>query len=224
MARTRALREEGLSAWCWTGGYHVPPTTLTGSVRRDITFIREMSNPYLEVTGEQLPSGDQYRVRKLINTLKESEGPLFVHMHLMGTHGDRFPIKQQVFSTGQLQEYPWMTDFYDDSVLQFDEYVGEVVSELSKLGILEDTIIVIYSDHGQHYFTDQRVPLLLRFPNGDYAGRIRNNVQNLDIAPTILEYLGQPVPGWMEGRSLLAGEPDTLRPIFSAGISLQPCP
>jgi len=39
LARTRALREEGLSAWCWTGGYHVPPSTLTGSVRSDIVNI-----------------------------------------------------------------------------------------------------------------------------------------------------------------------------------------
>jgi beta-aspartyl-dipeptidase (metallo-type) len=39
LARTRALREEGLSAWCWTGGYHVPVTTLTGSVRSDIVNI-----------------------------------------------------------------------------------------------------------------------------------------------------------------------------------------
>jgi beta-aspartyl-dipeptidase (metallo-type) len=39
LARTRGLREEGLSAWCWTGGYHVPPTTLTGSVRSDIVHI-----------------------------------------------------------------------------------------------------------------------------------------------------------------------------------------
>jgi len=39
LARTRALREEGLSAWCWTGGYHLPPATLTGSVRGDIVHI-----------------------------------------------------------------------------------------------------------------------------------------------------------------------------------------
>lgn len=39
LARTRALREEGLSAWCWTGGYHVPPTTLTGTVRGDIVNL-----------------------------------------------------------------------------------------------------------------------------------------------------------------------------------------
>ena len=33
------LRREGLSAWAWTGGYHLPPTTLTGSVRTDIATI-----------------------------------------------------------------------------------------------------------------------------------------------------------------------------------------
>lgn len=35
----RALTVLGLDAWCHTGGYHLPPTTLTGSVRRDITFL-----------------------------------------------------------------------------------------------------------------------------------------------------------------------------------------
>lgn len=39
LAQTRALREEGLGAWCHTGGYHVPPVTLTGSVRDDIVFL-----------------------------------------------------------------------------------------------------------------------------------------------------------------------------------------
>jgi beta-aspartyl-dipeptidase (metallo-type) len=34
-----ALRAEGLSAWAWTGGYHVPPTTLTGTVRGDIALV-----------------------------------------------------------------------------------------------------------------------------------------------------------------------------------------
>lgn len=39
VAGVRALCEEGLSAWCWTGGYHLPPTTLTGTVRGDIVHI-----------------------------------------------------------------------------------------------------------------------------------------------------------------------------------------
>jgi len=39
VARTYALREEGISAWCWTGSYELPIQTLTGSVRDDIVFI-----------------------------------------------------------------------------------------------------------------------------------------------------------------------------------------
>ncbi len=39
VAQVYALREEGLSAYCYTGGYHLPPTTLTGSVRSDIVFV-----------------------------------------------------------------------------------------------------------------------------------------------------------------------------------------
>ncbi len=39
VARTYALRSEGLSAWCYTGGYHFPLTTLTGDAKSDIVFI-----------------------------------------------------------------------------------------------------------------------------------------------------------------------------------------
>ncbi len=40
LAQTYALREEGLGAWCHTGGYHVPPVTFTGSIRDDIVFLQ----------------------------------------------------------------------------------------------------------------------------------------------------------------------------------------
>ncbi len=39
LASTYALREQGLGAHCWCGGYHVPPVTLTGSVRGDIVYL-----------------------------------------------------------------------------------------------------------------------------------------------------------------------------------------
>lgn len=39
VASTLALREQGLSAWCWTGSYQIPPITLTGSVRSDVVFV-----------------------------------------------------------------------------------------------------------------------------------------------------------------------------------------
>jgi beta-aspartyl-dipeptidase (metallo-type) len=42
LARAKALREEGLTAFIYTGGYNVPPTTLTGSVRKDLLFVNEV--------------------------------------------------------------------------------------------------------------------------------------------------------------------------------------
>src|SRR5262245_8063244 len=42
LARAKALGEEGLTAFVWAGGYHVPPTTITGSLRDDMIFIGEV--------------------------------------------------------------------------------------------------------------------------------------------------------------------------------------
>ena len=42
LARAKALKEEGLTAFIWSGGYNVPPTTITGSLRNDLIFIDEV--------------------------------------------------------------------------------------------------------------------------------------------------------------------------------------
>lgn len=42
LAGVYALREEGLSAWAWAGGYHVPPATLTGSLRADLVMVEAL--------------------------------------------------------------------------------------------------------------------------------------------------------------------------------------
>jgi beta-aspartyl-dipeptidase (metallo-type) len=42
LARAKALKEEGLAAFIWSGGYNVPPTTITDSIRDDILFIEEV--------------------------------------------------------------------------------------------------------------------------------------------------------------------------------------
>ena len=42
LAKAKALKEEGLNAYVWSGGYNVPPTTITDSIRNDILFIEEI--------------------------------------------------------------------------------------------------------------------------------------------------------------------------------------
>lgn len=183
-----------------------------------IFFIKEMKNPYLEVTGLYARRVDIERWVYLRQELQNATQPLFVHVHAMITHGQDFFPMEQKFSAGQSiqDQEPWSEDFYDDSILDFDKNVGELIDDLTKLGLLENTILIIGSDHGKQWDQLRRLPLIIRFPHGQYAGRIQANVQNLDIAPTILDYLGLDQPDWMRGTSLISGELEQ-RPIF--GVS-----
>jgi hypothetical protein len=114
-----------------------------------------------------------------------------------------------------------MDDFYDDAILDFDGYVMNIVGYLEEKGFLDHTIIVVHTDHGQKYETFEKLPLIIRFPRGEHAGRISDNVQYIDLAPTILDYLGLEIPPWMEGTSLLSGDMDPMRPIFAVSAKRQ---
>ncbi len=111
-----------------------------------------------------------------------------------------------------------MINFYDDAILEFDGAVGELVETLRERGVLGNTLIIIYSDHGMSSNARLRTPLMFLFPGGEWAGKISNNVQNLDIAPTIVDFLGLEVPDWMHGRSLFEDQGIASRPIFSTGF------
>ncbi len=74
---------------------------------------------------------------------------------------------------------------------------------------------MVYTDHGYANISHVRIPLMFRFPNGEYGGQIANNTQNLDIAPTLFAYIGIQPPVWMNGQSLLSGAPRLTGP-FSA--------
>ncbi len=87
-----------------------------------------------------------------------------------------------------------------------DRNVRRLFQALESSGQLERTVVVIYSDHTQHWTTKGRVPLMIRFPQARLRGHVTVNVQLADVAPTILEYLGVQVPAWMDGESLLHGE------------------
>ncbi|RPJ40814.1 MAG: hypothetical protein EHM21_14090, partial [Chloroflexi bacterium] len=179
-----------------------------------IFYLKTMENPYTLVTGANQNLNDTGRLQSLIQAIDTSEQPLFAHVHLMGTHGPKFSFREAVFSSGGSNFVAWDTDLYDDSILDFDRRMHELVNFLTQDGSLDDTLIIVASDHGAQWATDKRLPLIIHFPNGEHAGRIQASVQMIDIAPTILDSAGMEIPGWMEGESLLQmdGSP---RPIFS---------
>ena len=184
--------------------------------------VQRMSDAFEEVVQtEKQYTRDGERTHQLWQFIDQGPGPFFAYLHLLGTHGDHFNPPNRIFSEGQTQTEPWMTDFYDDAVLAFDQQVQQLWLGLQNRGLLSNTIVIIGSDHGMKHAIGERVPLMFLFPENEPSGHIGANVQNLDIAPTLLDYLGISQPVWMSGRSLLSGEPES-RPLFSTDRAVLP--
>src|SRR5262249_3870511 len=103
------------------------------------------------------------------------------------------------------------------SLMAIEEGVGEIFKALKETGQLDNTVIVFTSDngyfYGEHglsverrlaYEESIRMPLLARYPKAIKAGAARDEFAlNIDLAPTLLELAGVPVPDTMQGRSLM---------------------
>jgi arylsulfatase A-like enzyme len=105
---------------------------------------------------------------------------------------------------------------YFANITLVDRMVGNITAALDKAGIADNTVVVFTSEHGdllgdhgmleKRSFYDEaaRVPLLMRVPwlstgQTDVGG----SVGQIDLVPTLLDLLGQPVPGHLQGKSRL---------------------
>jgi arylsulfatase A-like enzyme len=172
-----------------------------------IVFIRDMKNTMADVTEPiTFTLSDEEKAKCLLSyldTAKETGQPLFVQAHLMGTHGPTFNQDNHTFSKDEEQSETWMTDFYDDAILNYDAIVRTLVQHLKENGQYENTVLILYTDHPQQWVFNERIPLIIHFPKDQYSGTIQPSTQNLDIAPTIVDYLNLISPYELSGNSIL---------------------
>lgn len=105
---------------------------------------------------------------------------------------------------------------HDGEISYHDVHFGRFLDKLRELGLYDDMIFVVTSDHGEE-FDDHGswghghsvfqellgVPLIVRWPAvGTEAARVSDTVSTMDIAPTVLEAAGLQPPDVFEGRSL----------------------
>lgn len=178
--------------------------------------IREFVDPYAAVMqlNHRSQGSDPERLADLFRFIGRTPGPFFAHVHLMGTHGPRFDPPISRFSRGKKQLRWYDDDFYDDAVLGYDTYVQSVVRFLKDSDQYQNTLLILTSDHGRAFSSQDPLPLIIKFPNADRRGTYSVTSQRIDIAPTLLDYLDVPVPEWMEGQSLLQDGLDPRRAIF----------
>jgi len=181
---------------------------------------KKMQDPLAEVNQPDLRwIRDEDRMAEIQRLVSTAPRPFFINVLTMGTHGERFRPTQRVYSTEDDYENLWSVDGYDDSIMDFDRDVEEVYGLLRELGLLESTIILISSDHGFIHNALDRVPMMLRLPGMALTGRLGGNTQRLDIAPTLLDFLGIRPRDWMEGSSMLRMNPaeTARRYVFASG-------
>jgi len=110
---------------------------------------------------------------------------------------------------------------YAGEVTMVDTWVGQLIDTTERLGIRENTLIILMTDHGhlfgEHnlegkpggslgklYETTTRIPLIVWHPQGFGSGkRIKEIVQPQDILPTILDFFEVPIPKTVHGSSIL---------------------
>lgn len=107
----------------------------------------------------------------------------------------------------------FLRGLYATSAFYADLWLGVLWQELDARGVLDDSVVVILSDHGEdllehgwmshhHVLTDSstHVPLIVRLPGGEGGGqRVREVVELIDVAPTLLGLQGLPIPETMTG-------------------------
>ncbi|MFN3190002.1 MAG: sulfatase [Aureliella sp.] len=104
---------------------------------------------------------------------------------------------------------------YYASVSFVDACLGKLMAGLEELGLAENTIVVVWGDHGwklgehnswckqSNYDIDVRVPLMIRIPGQPAAGsQTKSLVELVDLYPTLCDTAGIPIPSDMEGVSL----------------------
>ena len=135
-------------------------------------------------------------------------GPFFAWVHFFDPHAPYAP--PEPYAGG-------LADPYDGEIAYMDHYVGEVISRLEEKGLAKNTLVVIAGDHGEAfgehgefghqvfcYEENLRVPLLFRADGFLPPGmRLKQPASLVDIMPTVLDFLGLPLPPKLQGRSLL---------------------
>ena len=135
----------------------------------------------------------------------------------------------ETMKTVSEDDWDYIRALYDGEICYADRAIGDLIAGLDERNLTDNTLIVFLSDHGEEFFEHGgfehghtlyneliKVPLIVLLPGQIPANaRISQHVRLIDIAPTVLDFLGIPPAPHLEGvslRPLITGEGETAAP------------
>ncbi|MFO7774699.1 MAG: sulfatase [Candidatus Hydrogenedentota bacterium] len=224
------------SPWWWS--LHASETHLA-ELLRDAgyeTYLVGLS--HLGRTAEGLgfehrlsPQSDaQETVQETCNLIRNGtnhDKPFYIQAGFRETHPSSFDYERRdtekgLHVPGWLEPTEAMEEdlaVFQGTIQYFDERVGEILDALEQSEVRDNTLVIMTSDHGMGYpgakWTLRKagveVPLILHYPDSTLSGGkiFHDVISNVDVLPTLFDYLGLEPPGNVEGysfRQLIDGD------------------
>jgi arylsulfatase A-like enzyme len=183
-------------------------------------YLRPMTSPLPPNVRRENPTlGEKGTDQGVIETAAEfvrvnGRKRWFLYLHLMDLHEYIYDAESALFGSTY-------SDNYDNSIHWTDGWIETLLQSLAELDALDNTLIVIVSDHGEAflergfegharrvYRESTEIPFVLSFPFRLAPGVVvEARTRNIDVWPTVLDLLGIEPPKGIDGRSLV---PDIL--------------
>jgi len=165
---------------------------------------KEYGNPF-----EDVPLSEEWLTGERIERQKD------------GTHHNPDTMSRYCGKKGEdigLDDYKKWIDGYDTAIRYTDDAVGRICEILEEKGVLDETIIIVTTDHGEQQgelniygdhtsasYSTSRIPFILRWPGLETKKEFASLYYQCDLAATLLELAGAKVPDQWDGLSF-AGE------------------
>lgn len=158
------------------------------------------------------------------------ELPGAVHLYRQPGAGRFAHTSGHEFEASSPEDLKRLQDLYMGEVWSADRTFGALVDRLRELGLLDSSIVVLTTDHGeefgehgefQHgrlYEEHLRVPLVVRHP-GAAGGRVAARVRSVDLLPTLLDAVGRPVDEALDGVVVQVPAVHRPRPVVAVAMT-----
>lgn len=176
------------------------PEWMTAKAREFIKANKD--KPFFLYYALTLPHGEG---NSLIGTIQNADPYLTPAGHLAELPDSGMPPRATIFQRLEKEKLPKISC----GMLWVDDAVGALLTRLDEYGIAENTVVFLISDHGNYakealYDGGARVPYFVKWPKVVASGSESEQiVANIDVAPTIMELIGQSNPAAFDGKSIL---------------------